>query len=337
MTMKTTMTALGALMLAAPLMTAPVAAQDTACGDVTIAEMNWASAGVLAQLDKIILEAGYGCDVELVTGDTIPTFASMAEKGEPSVAPELWINAVRDQLDEEVEEGNLVIAAESLADGGLESWWIPKFIADAHPEIKTVSDALARPDLFPAPEDPSVGGVHNCPSGWACQLITANLFTAHGAEAKGFELIDTGSAAGLDGSIANAFSQQKGWLGYYWAPTSVLGKYEMVALDMEAEHDKVEWDNCTVKADCENPQINDFSIAKVFTVTTDDFAESNEVAMSYFQTRKWDNPTVNALLAWQADEKASNEDTAFYFLETNEELWTQWVTPDVADKVRAAL
>lgn len=337
MTKTTTMTALGALMLAAPLMTAPAAAQDATCGDVKIAEMNWASAGVLAQLDKIILEEGYGCDVELVTGDTVPTFASMAEKGEPDVAPELWINAVRDQLDEEVDQGDLVIAAESLADGGVESWWIPKFIADANPEIKTVSDALARPDLFPAPEDPSVGGVYNCPSGWACQLITANLFRAHDAEDKGFELIDTGSAAGLDGSIANAFSQQKGWLGYYWAPTSILGKYEMVALDMESEHKEEEWKTCTVMADCEDPQINNFAPSKVYTVVTDDFASSNAIAMDYFQTRKWDNPTVNALLAWQADEKASNEDAAYYFLENNEALWTQWVSDEVADKVRSAL
>ena len=312
-------------------------AQDGECGNVTIAEMNWASAGVLAQLDKIILEEGYGCDVELVTGDTVPTFASMSEKGEPDVAPELWINAVRTDLEREVDEGDLVIAAESLADGGVESWWVPKYIIDANPEIKTVSDALERPDLFPAPEDPSKGGVYNCPSGWACQLITGNLFKAHGAGDKGFELIDTGSAAGLDGSIANAFAQEKGWLGYYWAPTSILGKYEMVALDMESEHDKAEWDSCTVKADCADPKVNDWAPAKVFTVVTDDFAEKNAIAMDYLKNRAWKNETVNALLAWQADNQASNEDAAFYFLENNADVWSTWVSADVAEKVKAAL
>ena len=330
-------TILAAGMSGASITAASAASHASACGDVTIAEMNWASAGVLAQLDKIILEEGYGCDVELVTGDTVPTFASMSEKGEPDVAPELWINAVRDQLDKEVEQGDLVIAAESLADGGVESWWIPKYIADENPDIKTVSDALARPDLFPAPEDESVGGVYNCPSGWACQNITANLFKAHGAGDKGFELVDSGSAAGLDGSIANAFAQKKGWLGYYWAPTSILGKYEMVALDMEAEHNAEEWNTCTVDPDCENPQVNDWAPAKVFTVVTDEFAEENAVAMDYFKTRKWGNDTVNALLAWQADEKASNEDAAFYFLENNQDVWTQWVSDEVAEKVKAAL
>ena len=98
----------------------PPHAQDAECGDVQIAEMNWASAGVLAQLDKIILEEGYGCDVELVTGDTLPTFASMTERSEPDVAPEVWVNSMREQLDEQVEAGTLVLAASSLSDGAVE-------------------------------------------------------------------------------------------------------------------------------------------------------------------------------------------------------------------------
>ena len=66
-----------------------------ACGSLTMAEMNWASAELMAQVDKIILEKGYGCDVELVPGATMTTFASMNEKGSPDVAAEQLANAVR--------------------------------------------------------------------------------------------------------------------------------------------------------------------------------------------------------------------------------------------------
>ena len=55
------------------------------CGRVTIADMNWASAEFAAYVDKIILEEGYGCEVELVPGDTMPTSTSMMEKGEPDI------------------------------------------------------------------------------------------------------------------------------------------------------------------------------------------------------------------------------------------------------------
>jgi len=46
---------------------------NAACGKITIANMNWASANFMAEVDKVILEKGYGCDVELVPGSTMPT------------------------------------------------------------------------------------------------------------------------------------------------------------------------------------------------------------------------------------------------------------------------
>ncbi|MBW6505815.1 MAG: ABC transporter substrate-binding protein [Rhodobacteraceae bacterium] len=324
--------------LAAILCTAaaPALAQEE-CGRVSISEMNWASAGVAAQVDKIILEAGYGCDVELVTGDTMPTFTSMNEKGEPDMAPELWVNAVRIALDAAVAEGRMVIAAPMLQDGGVEGWWVPKYIVDAHPEITTVQAALERPDLFPAPEDASRGAVHNCPSGWNCQITTENLYRALNAGEKGFDLVDTGSAAGLDGSIAGAYERKQGWLGYYWAPTAILGKYEMVRLDFGVPLDKAEFDRCTSQPDCPDPKINTYPVSDVFTVVTDSFAEKAGVAMDYIQTRKWSNQTVGQVLAWMDENQGTNEDAAYYFLENYGDMWRAWLSPEVADKVQGAL
>lgn len=326
------------LVLGAPLLLAGNAAlaQDGECGTVQIASMNWQSAEVIAEIDKMILTEGYGCQAELVAGDTMPTFTSMNEKGEPDMAPELWVNAVREPLDAAVAEGGLIIAAEVLQDGGIEGWWIPKYLADAHPEIKTPADALAHPELFPAPEDDAMGAVHNCPSGWNCQITTDNLFRAYGAEDKGFELVDTGSAAGLDGSIAKAVEREEGWLGYYWAPTALLGRYDMVKLDM-GENDVAEWDTCTAVIDCADPKPNGWAKSEVFTVVTDEFAQKAGVAMEYVSNRQWGNDTVNTLLAWMTDNQATGEEGARYFLENNEDVWGQWVDADVAEKVKAAL
>jgi glycine betaine/proline transport system substrate-binding protein len=328
---------LASTILAAGLYAVAGSAQAADCGDVSIAEMNWASAGVAAYVDKIILESGYGCKVTLVTGDTMPTFTSMNEKGEPDIAPELWVNAVRTPLDAAIGEGRLIQLAPLLSDGGVEGWWIPKFLSDAHPDIKTVQDALSHPELFPAPEDPSKAAVTNCPSGWNCQISTANLYKALGAKEKGFELIDTGSAAGLDGSIANAFEKKTGWLGYYWAPTAILGKYEMVKLSFGVEHDKAEWDKCTAVPDCADPKVNSYPISDVFTVVTKKFSENNAVAMDYLKTRKWDNQTVGKVLAWMDENQGTNEDAAEHFLKDYADMWTTWVSPEVAEKVKAGL
>ncbi len=316
---------------------APAAVAAASCGKVTVANMNWQSAEVLAHIDTIILSKGYGCDVELIPGDTMPTLTAMMEKGKPDVAPEAWVNAVREPLDAAVKEGRLHYGAQALKDGGVEGWWIPKYVADAHPDIKTIDDALKHPELFPAPETKGKGAVHNCPSGWNCQITTGNVFKAWDAAGKGFKLIDTGSAAGLDGSIAKAYERKQGWLGYYWAPTSILGKYEMVKLDAGVPHDKAAWDACMVKTECDKPMKSDWARAEVFTVVTDRFKTAGGPAYEYLSKRAWGNDTVNGLLAWMSDNQATGAGGAKHFLKNNSDLWTTWVPADVAEKVKASL
>jgi glycine betaine/proline transport system substrate-binding protein len=149
--------------------------------------------------------------------------------------------------------------------------------------------------------------------------------------------VDTGSAAGLDGSIANAFEKKTGWLGYYWAPTAILGKYDMVRLSFNVPHDKKEWDACTAIQDCANPKVNSYPVSDVYTVVTKAFASKAGIAMDYVKTRKWDNGTVGKVLAWMTDNQGTNEDGAKYFLKTYPDMWTKWVSPDVATKVKASL
>ncbi|MFZ1468812.1 MAG: ABC transporter substrate-binding protein [Paracoccaceae bacterium] len=310
-------------------------AQD--CGSVVIASMNWQSAEVLAAVDKFILENGYGCSAEVIVGDTVPTLTSMIEKGQPDVAPEGWVDLLPDVVNGGINDGKIVATVDALSDGAVQGWFMPKYIADAHPEIKTIEDALAHPELFPAPEDPSKGAIHNGPQGWGGTVVTAQYFKAYGAEAKGFVLVDTGSAAGLDGSIAKAYERQEGWVGYYWEPTSILGKYEMVRLDYGVDYDAAEWARCNTVADCADPKPNAWPKDSVKTLVTTAFADRAGATMDYFKARSWSNATVNKLLSWMTDNQATGDEAALYFLKNNEDLWMAWVSPEVAEKVKAAL
>ena len=314
------------------------AAQAAECGDLTIASMNWQSAEVLASLDKFILNEGFGCNAEIIVGDTVPTITSMIEKGKPDIAPEGWVDLLPDVVTRGLEEGKIVGAAHALSDGAVQGWWIPKYVADANPDIKTIDDALKHPELFPAPEDASKGAVHNGPQGWGGTVVTSQLYKAYGAETAGFSLVDTGSAAGLDGSIAKAYERQEGWVGYYWAPTALLGKYEMVKLEHGVAADAAEWKRCNTVADCADPKKNDWPKDNVQTLVTKEFADkAGPDVMDYLNKRSWTNSTVNKLMAWMTDNQASGDEGAEQFLKENADLWTQWVSPEVAEKIKAAL
>lgn len=305
-----------------------------ACGKVTIAEMSWASAGVAAHIQDIILGQGYGCQSELVPGNTVPTVTSMTEKSEPDIAPEIWLNSAREPIEKAVAEGRLKVAGEILSDGGEEGWFVPAYVVKQNPELKTLQAVLERPDLFPDKEEPGKGRFYTCPSGWACQIINANLYKAYGLEEK-FTLFDPGSGEGLAAAIAKAYEREEPIFAYYWAPTSVLGRYPMVKLG-GMTHDPKSW-KCVTDKDCADPKPNQYPKSVAYTVVTSGFAKSAPEAFRFVSSFSWPNKLVNALLAWKDDNQATGRETAEHFLKNHEAVWTAWVTADVAAKVKAGL
>lgn len=308
------------------------------CGDITMAEFNWASGELMANVDKFILEEGYGCDVELVVGGTSAIFASMNEKAVPDIAGEQWVNSVRVQVDAAIAEGHLHALNRGPILGLGEGWWVPEFTAAAHPEFKSALDWIEHPELFPSAEDPSKGAFVGCPAGWGCQQVNQNLFAAFDMEAKGWVLIDPGSAAGLDGSIAKANERGENWIGYYWSPTSMIGKYNMQPVPWGVEYLGDDyWNTCISQPDCIDPQPTSYVKSEVFTIVTDDFMKTGGEINDYLVARVYPGEVMNGMLVYMADEQAAGDDAAIEFMIRHEDVWSTWVSEEVAAKLRDAL
>ena len=321
----------------APEVAAVSAPAESSCGVVTVAEMNWNSAALMANVDRFILEHGYGCDAKLVTGDTVPTSTSMIEKGEPDIAPEMWSNSVREILDKAVDEKLLRYAGQSLSDGGEEAFWVPAYLTDKDPSLATIEGIKKNAALFKHPEDPSKSMLMGCPAGWSCQIISANLFKALELDQAGFDLVDPGSGAALAGSIAKAYDRGEAWFGYYWAPTAVLGKYKMTKVDFGSGVDLEHFTSCISIEDCAEPQVTMWPPSVVQSVTTESFATNSPEAFNYISNRAFKNAQMNELLAWMEDNQADGTIAAEYFMKNNRDTWNQWVAPEVAQKIDSAL
>lgn len=311
-------------------------AAHAACGDVTLAAFSWQSSEAMTYVDQFILSNGYDCNVEVVAGDTVPTITSLIEKGQPDVISEATPSLLGDVYTNGAAEGRVSQIGTAISDGQVSGWYIPQYVADAHPEIKSVADAVAHPELFPAPEDASKGGVIQGPQGWGDTVVTAQLYKALDLDNHGFALVPSGSAAALDGAIAKAYEQQQGFIAAYWAPTSLLVKYPMVRLT--GEHDAVEWARCTSVQDCPDPKVNYWKEAEMVTLAAADFTkEADPTVMTYFGSRSWTQAEVSAVMAWMSENQANGEDGAKWFLENMSDVWTKWVPADVAEKVKSAL
>ena len=297
------------------------------CGEVTITEMNWASSAVVTAVAAFLMEQGYGCEVQKVPSSTVTAITSVTETGEPDILTEVCANSTP-AYPGLLAEGKLVELADVLSDGGVEAWWIPAYLAESNPELTTWEGIMANPA--------AVGGkFHDCPSGWACDIINNNNLIAAGAEAGGLERFQHGSGETLQTSIAAAYDEKAPWFGYYWAPTAVLGKYPMVAVEVPAYD--AEAHTCNGNVDCTNPGFSAYPASKVVTAAAGGFSEREPAAAALMAKVSFTNEQMGEVLAWRLDRNASYDEAAVYFLTNYKDVWAEWLNDEAREKLAAIL
>jgi glycine betaine/proline transport system substrate-binding protein len=317
--MRKSLTFLGGF--AAASMLASAAFAD--CGEVSMTEMNWPSSQVITHTAKFLMEQGYGCTVEMVPSATITSIASLAENNEPDIVTELWLNSAGEAYLKLETEGKVKRLTEVFNPGGVDGWWIPQYLADKHPELQTVADVMANPEL--------VGNrFNNCPVGWGCRIVNDNIITALGLR-DSMDVFDHGSGETLSGSIAAAAADEAPWFGYYWAPTAVLGKYPMKRLEIGPVDEAIHLANQTEGND--NPGVSDFPAAPVLTVATTDFAERAPEISELMSNVSFEIDTLNAVLAWADENGASTEEAAVHFIQNYSDTWSGWINDAAREKL----
>jgi glycine betaine/proline transport system substrate-binding protein len=257
----------------------------------------------------------------------VPALTSLAETGEPDILTEVWANSTP-AYEGLLAEGKLVELTSVLSDGGVEAWWIPAYLAESNPELTTWDGIMANPA--------AVGGkFHDCPAGWACDIINNNNLKAAGAEAGGLERFQHGSGETLQTSIAAAYADKAPWFGYYWAPTAVLGKYPMVRVEVPAYN--ADAHTCNGDVDCANPEFSAYPSAKVVTAVSGAFMDREPDVAALLKNVAFTNSQMGDVLAWRLDNNASYDEAAVYFLTTYKDVWGDWLSDDAKGKLAAIL
>ena len=314
------------------------------CGKVEVANMSWTSAAVLAEFDALVLREAFGCDTEIVAGDTMPTSTSMAEKSQPDIASELWTNGLGAFWQDALDRGVVKTGGLSMTGGG-EGFFIPTSMVEANPELATIEGVLANPQLFPHPEGKDMGAFYGCPAGWNCQITSTNLFNAFGFGEAGFEIIDPGSGAALGAAMAGAHDKETGIVGYYWGPTALLGlrDFTRVSVGDDEQWDADKWTCITQEPNmdktgadaCDRTYYANATIEVAFTSEFE--ARAPKEVMDYLNNRTFSDKDIGALLDVVAQEAYSPEDAAIYMVLERQDLWKDMVSPEAAAKIIAAV
>ncbi|MBO8171670.1 MAG: ABC transporter substrate-binding protein [Bacillaceae bacterium] len=300
---------------------------------LVFADAGWDSLRLHNSIAQYILENGYGYQTDVMPGSTPATLTGL-EGGDIDIYMEVWTGNVEEQYQKMLDSGNVLELSVNF-DDNTQGFYVPTYVIEGDPErgiepmapdLKSVEDLPKYWELFKDPEDPSKGRIYGAIPGWQVDETMFQKVQTYNLD-ETFNYFRPGSGAALATSIATAYEEGEPWVGYYWEPTWIMGKYDMTLLE-EAEYSDELWNNGYA---CEFPP-NEVTIAVHKDVK--DAAPDVVEFLSQYQTS---SQLVSDALGYMQDNEATVEQAAQWFLKEHEDLWTSWVPADVAEKVKSSM
>ena len=302
---------------------------------IIFGDLGWDSAQVNNRIAAFILQHGYGCECDFLPGDTATMLLAL-RSGDIHVNMEIWVENQQPSYGEALDSGDVIDLGNNFGDN-YQGWLVPTYVIEGDskrgidataPGLKSVFDLPDYWEVFKDPENPDKGRFTNSIPGWMCTGINSQKLVTYGLDEYYTDFI-AGSDAALSGSMAGAYAKGEPWLGYYWAPTWVLGKFDMTLLEEPAFDEDLFTEEkgyaCAYGSNNVNVAVNAA------------FAEANPDAVEFLDNFNTTSAMQNKVLAYMQENEASTEEAAMFFLTGYEDVWMSWVSSDVADAVKAAL
>ena len=298
---------------------------------VNFGGMNWESNLILVDVQRAILEKGYGCKTEVLPTETLPALAAL-ERGDLDVNSEVWLNAVAEPWGRAEKSGKVKRVGDVFMGG--EGWFIPKYTAERLPELRSATDLPKFKDEFKDQEEPDKGRFYGCPAGWGCEVVSNNLYRALGLE-DSYTLYSPGTGAAQKAALTSAYKRKQNIVFYYWSPTPLVGAMDLIKLDMPA-YDAGKH-ACLTDAKCAKPEPSAYPDTPVFTALNTKFSQQAPKLTEFFSKVSVPLPVMNETLAHMEETGDDSAAMAEWFLKNKRDEWTKWVPADVASRVQASL
>ncbi len=298
---------------------------------IIFAGLDWDSVGFHNAVARRILEAGYDCKTDAIPGSTIPMLQGVAQ-GDIDIAMEIWKDAVTEVWQRALARGQVTEIGVNFPDA-VQGWYIPRYVAEAHPDLKSVSDLARYKKIFADPEEPGKGRFYNCVAGWSCEVVNTNKLRAYKLSAD-FTNFRPGTGTALSAAIAGATLKREPILAYYWGPTWVLGAYDLVKLQ-EPAWNEADWKGLATTPDY--PVAVDYPVVEVWIGANAKFAKSAPEITAFLAKYRTSAALINEALGYMRTTKGDDSKAAIRFLKTQPRLWTTWVPAEVAAKVQTSI
>ncbi|MGB3109669.1 MAG: glycine betaine ABC transporter substrate-binding protein [Psychrobacter alimentarius] len=303
----------------------PISASAACESPIKFGALTWESGQFISGVLKYIAEDGYDCTIEEVPGAG-PALETALSQDDIQIIGEQWVGR-SPIMEQAIEENKVAVIGDTLKGGATQGWYVPKYVLEENPGLRSYQDLPKYAELFKDPENPSKSRFMNCPSGWTCEIFNTRLLKNTGLDST-FNNAHPGTGAALDAEIASAFEQHKPLLFYYWQPTGLMAKYDFAPLAFPAHNDACWQDLLRVDgtADC----VSGFPVSPLGIAVSTPFLESNPELAEVFKQVQFTSDELNGAILEMSENKRSGEEQALVFLRENPNVWQQWVSEEAA-------
>lgn len=295
---------------------ATTAATCTGTGDkgsVKLMINQWVGAAAnVAVVQCLLSQMGY-----TVTTDTLAEEVAWQgfETGEVDVILENWGHPDLEQT--YITDKKVAQDAGPNGVVGLIHWYIPPWLATAHPDITDWNNLNTYADQFKTSESGDQGQFLASDPTFVQEdrAIIDNL-------KLNFKVVDSGSEAASIAAFQQAEAQKTFLIGYFYDPQWLMAEIPLVQVKLPPYSDACYGDYSAAaraKIACDYPE---YTLNKIVATK---FAENGGDAYTMVKNFQWKNSDQNQVADWMTNDNLTPQDAAKKWLDANPAVWQAWM------------
>ena len=291
------------------IQTAATPTGGTSCGTLNMAVNPWVGYEADAYVVGYIAQTKLGCDVQYKDLKEQVSWAGFGT-GEVDVVIENWGHP--ELVKKYIDGDHTAQDAGLTGNNGVIGWYVPPWLAQAHPDITNWKNLNKYASEFKTSESGDQGQLLDGDPSYVTndEALVNNLNL-------NFKVVYAGSETALIQAFRTA-EQQKSWvIGYFYEPQWFLAEVPLVKVDLPKYTPGCDSD--AAKVACDYPP---YPLNKIVSTK---FADSGSPAYTLVKNFQWTNDDQNLVAKYIAEDKMSPEDAAKKWVEDNPDKVNAWM------------
>lgn len=280
---------------------------------VTLTVPSWVGAQSNVAVAKYLLEHELDYRVDTVQVDEVPAWDALSQ-GRVDAMLEDWGH--EEQEKRYIEDKKTVVRGGDLGVTGHIGWWVPKYFADAHPDVTDWKNLNRYADRLRTAESGRKGQLlDGSPS-----FVTNDKALVENLKLD-YQVVFAGSEAAQITQIKQFAKKRKPFLTYWYEPQWLFNEVPMVEVKLPpyTEECAARGVDDPASIDCAYPTT---ALQKYLNA---DFAKNGGKAARFLKNFRWSKENQNDVSELIASRGLSADEAAERWVKANPDVWKRWL------------